>query len=315
MTNPNTIDLTQESYYLEFYMCILIANFGFITNILNILVCLRKEIRKMPMGFYNINISLNNIMILIVSCYLYFFSQSIGKKEIINMSMYTCLFLPFFSKLFVTISLFLDMMLTFDRLVCFSVNYRTHFINNRKKCTQIVVVMYVIGSAINTTCFTGYLENQSKLDSTTNQTVDNFICSYSDLIEFIQDSIFSLISIIAPLIIQIVMSCMIIYKLYKMTNQPNVHTLDQKKEKRFAFTVVVLNILSIIGHIPLPISVVIASIYGYDSSLISTTSNESAIASFAFICSIAFGIFFKFTLLFFVNTRVAKYSDASCSVM
>ena len=75
-----------------------------------------------------------------------------------------------------------------------------------------------------------------------------------------------------------------------------------KKEKRFAFTIVIFNIVYILGEIPYLICLALISIYGYNpTTYISTSSDEAAISSFAYLCSMAFALLVTTSLLPFVN--------------
>ena len=70
------LDLTNLTHMAQYYFCIVICNKGIVANILNILVCLRKELLKNTIGFYNILMSTFNILTLIFVGYLNEFAHS-----------------------------------------------------------------------------------------------------------------------------------------------------------------------------------------------------------------------------------------------
>ena len=73
-----------------------------------------------------------------------------------------------------------------------------------------------------------------------------------------------------------------------------------RKEYKFAFTVIILNIVDFVTDMPFLISTIFINIYGYSQSYVTTTSNEAAIASFAYVAAGVLSLF-MYVLLFFVN--------------
>ena len=109
------------------------------------------------------------------------------------------------------------------------------------------------------------------------------------------DSISSLFRVVLPIVIQTVISCILIYKLSVL--KINVTTLSLKKEYRFTFTMVIINLLFIFSQLLLLIGLIFTNIYGYNQTYISTTSNESAVSSFFQTCAILCSTFINTNLL------------------
>ncbi len=294
-----SLNLTNETLSLEFYMCVIICNFGILTNVFNIIVSSRSKIQEIVvMGFYNIWMSCFNILTLVFFSYLYLFSQSIGRKDLISTSMYACLAIPFFARVFGTMASWLNVLVSYDCICAFKVTYNRHFLHKRNNLRKILFLIFSI------TCFAQmfnlffYLEIQTQYDSTKNFTQTITVCTAPRIIQTLRDICAASARIILPMFFQTLLNCMLIFKLFELRKH---HYTTLKKEKRVAFTVIIFNIIYILGEIPVVVSTIFINIYGYNHTYISTSSNESAIASFAYVCSIAFVMFTSLSLLPFVN--------------
>jgi hypothetical protein len=296
--SSSKLDLTQETYLLEFYMTVLIGNFGILFNGLNVLVSLRKAIQKIrAMCYFNVCISCSNILLLIFITYLLIFPQSIGNEDLTSSSIFGCMFIQYFVRVFATISNWLYVLLTYDRINLFSDNYENSFLN-RKRNLKLVI------GGVSLTIFVLHGGNllfypEIQIINSKNVTV----CSSSNTIMMIRDYIGLLIRIVLPLLFQTVFNVILIKKLFKFRIHLNS---SLKQEKRFAFTVMISNVIFFIGEIPFLITTVLINMYGYNQTYISTSSRESAIASFAYLTSIAFALVTSYSLLFFINFLTNK---------
>ena len=294
------LDLANETRLLEFYVCTVIGSFGIVSNLFNIIVSSRSKIQEITtIGFFFVYLSCINIAFFVFAVFLFFFPQSIGKDELVTTSIYACLFIPYFTRVFAVISGWLNVFISYDRICIFKVNYDEHFLNNRKNLKIIGFVMFVVACVLCMPNLLFHLETQTQYDSSTNMTQITTICTASNSIQSLRDASAALIRIIIPNILQIVLNVILIMRLFQFRRN---HDPTLKKEKRFAFTIVILNTIYLLGEIPYLICLALINIYGYNpSTYISTSSNESAISSFAFICCWALLLAVSFSLLPFVN--------------
>ena len=239
-----------------------------------------------------------NILALLVFSYLYMFPQSIGRADLTSTSIYACLAIPFFSIVFSTMTSWLNVLVSYDCICAFKLNYDRHFLHNRNNLRKILLLIFLISCLTQVFNLFFYLEIQTQYDSTKNATQTLSVCTAPRIIQSLRDACAALVRIILPIIFQTLFNCILIVKLFELRKKRD-HTL--KKEKRLAFTVIIFNIIYIIGKVPLIVSSVFINIYGYNMTYISTGSNESAISSFAYVCSIAFALLTSFSLLPFVN--------------
>jgi len=247
---------------------------------------------------YNMYMSSLNILALLVFSYLYMFPQSIGRADLTSTSIYACLAIPFFSIVFSTMTSWLNVLVSYDCICAFKLNYDRHFLHNRNNLRKILLLIFLISCLTQVFNLFFYLEIQTQYDSTKNATQTLSVCTAPRIIQSLRDACAALVRIILPIIFQTLFNCILIVKLFELRKKRD-HTL--KKEKRLAFTVIIFNIIYIIGKVPLIVSSVFINIYGYNMTYISTGSNESAISSFAYVCSIAFALLTSFSLLPFVN--------------
>jgi len=301
----STINLTSQTNALQLYSFAIIIPVGFITNVLNIVVNARDKFQQTTMGFYNIFWSIFNIF-WIICLFLQASIPLIGLNKLILKSDLSCKLLPYFVRLFSQVSMWINVVASIDRLLLMSYEnlaaYNNRFLNNNNKVRllKILVLIVVVLSVVNSPGLLFYLETDMVIfNNLTNQTSVTIQCTSTPLISLIRDFITSLFRVILPMIIQTVISCILIYKLSVL--KINVTTLSLKKEYRFTFTIVIINLLFIFSQLLLLIGLIITNIYGYNQTYISTTSNESAVASFFHSCAILCSLFINTNLLFFIN--------------
>ena len=300
---PSTINLTNATHLFEFYAVLIVSTIGFITNLMNIHVS--SKIQKTSMGLYNILLSICNIIGIFFVNILNFFPQSIGEKELILTSDLACKLIPYFTRLFPQLHAWLNIMISFDRLILMSYGNlnayknRSPYLKDGKRIIQIALGLFLLICVLNLPGFLFQLKSLTQIDKVTNQTTISFQCASTPLIMLIRDLIPIIFRNVLPLIIQLAISAMLILKLSKL--KINVNTLSLKREHKFTFTIVILNLIFIITDIMFIICFILLNIYGYNPTFVSTTSNESAIVSFVYLCILFGTVFAVFDLLFVVN--------------
>ena len=293
------IDLTNITHTVEFYFCVVICNIGFMANILNILVSTRKKLLKNTVGFYNIFMSIFNISTLAVAGYLDLFSQSIGQKPLILRSNLNCVLITYFIQVFSQMTAWLIVMVTADRLLClYSLFNRFKFIKNKKNLSGTVACLFLVICFINLPSFFFHLDPQTGM------------CTSVNFVVLLRDLSAMTIRVIVPLVIQLIMNTILIYKLIQVRKNLRM-TKSEKNEARLAFTSIILNGVLVVTELPFIVSTILTNVYGYNETLISHTTNKSAWASFAFVCSLGFASFY-YVSLFFVNYLTNKLFRREC---
>ena len=301
----SSIDLTNTTHSFEFYCVLIIGSIGILTNLMNIHVSFKKEFQETTMGFYNILLSITGILIIIFVCFLSAFPQSIGENELILTSDIACKLFPYFSRIFLMLNTWINVMVSTDRMILMSYNNiasynrRSPLLKDRHKMILYVGGLALIICLLNFAGFLFHLETQTQIDLMTNKTLTSLHCTSTPMIVLIRDLIPMLFRVIIPLIIQIVISIILVIKLSKL--KINVRTLSLKREYRFTFTIIFVNFIFIIADLFLLISTILINIYGYNQTYVSTTSNSSAVVSFVYICSVFGEILMRYDFLFFIN--------------
>ena len=245
--------------------------------------------------------SVFNILTLAVGGYVQFFSQSIGGSSLILTSYYACMLIPFFSRVFAAMSTWVNLLVTLDRVVCITTESRLkEALKNKKNLNRVVLVMFGIILALNLPSVFFYLDAQTLFDSRKNTTFTQIVCVSSSLISELRDGLIISMRIVIPIILQIVMSSILIYRLFHARTSVTTPRIYEK-DRRFAFTIVWLNVVYILGEVPLAVINILINIYGYNQSYISTKSNESAVVNFLAVCIYGYSLLVGFSSLLFVN--------------
>ena len=224
-----------------FYTCILILTFNMLTNVLNILICLRAKIRKSIMGFYNHLISASNLASLVVG-FVRFFPESIGRADVILASTFSCALGKYLTYTIVTLPPWLHVMASLDRTLSILYPKRFEcFIRNKCFLSWSILVFIVTEMIIYVPFTFFYLEN-------TNQTIR---CKASQRVFFVAMLELALLRTLAPLLLQALLSGLLIWKLFR--TRRNAKTRRLKREYHFAFVILVLNVCFFVTELPIMI--------------------------------------------------------------
>jgi hypothetical protein len=288
----NTI-LTQFIFYSS---VIGIVSF-IICNIINIIICCRKKIRQEMMGFYNVIISFWKILTLSLG-FIFYFPPSIQAQDILLVSDFLCASLNYALRVCVQMSAWLHVLLSIDRYLCVAFNQKLKkFLTNKKKLSLVFLGLFAFICVINA-------PNLFFRLSITNSSSTS--CDSTPLINQIRNMIISIFRIVLPLVVQIIFSVLLIYKLFKakrvvMTNQ------SMRKEYRFARIILWLNLMFIITEVPF----LLATLYFSLLKLIPTypidtnASDNVALMTLVYYVSLTFSMYL-FGSIFFVNLFTNK---------
>ena len=268
--NATDLDLTDLTHTVQFYSCIVIFSIGFVSNSLNILVCIRKELLKNTIGLYNILMSLFNILSLIFVGYLFFFPQSIGQTNLILRSNINCKLIWYFMRVFLQMSVWLNVMITLDRTLCVYSprTQRLKLVQNKTTMIMAVVCLFLFICGINVANLFYYLDTQAQ------------ICTASIFVTMLSNLIPVFMRFLVPLVLQVVLNSILIYKVYKARHILQMPALQ--KERKFAFTVIILNVILFATEMPILVCTVLIHVFGFNQTYISTTLNFSTFTSFAY---------------------------------
>jgi hypothetical protein len=269
-----------------FFGTTIVSAFGIVSNFLNILICLRKNLRNGILGYYNFLISIFNILAFVTISFFYF-PVTIGLKSVANLSDSSCAILTYSTRVFIQMSIWINVGVTIDRFLSVTFPNRFQFINDRKKLSFIVLIVFKVLLLLNVPNLF-YKINQD-------------VCTSTSLVVFIRNLEIALFRAILPSILHIVFSAILIYKLYISGNRVQSNMNDQR-DRRYTRIVIALNVFFCLTEFPFSSLTLYFGIIGQTPSYpISEGASVSiGIANFIYYVTLAFSGF-TFNSLFIVN--------------
>ena len=310
MSENNHTDLAAYSAMLKrlqnqitFYACLTIAPIGIISNLLNIAVCMRKKIRNETMGFYNLPMSLFNLLSLIAG-FLQMLPVSLGHQDLYVLSDYSCKMLSFLARLCIHTSPWLNIMISFDRMISITYPLRYTWTKNRKLLTQLLFGLLLVISLMNVfNLMFSVVEVTTNIGANVTYTTKICTCKIS-IIGTIRDIISQIIRTVLPILIEFVLNTVLIYNLIKSRSNLSLQR-SLYRDYKFSFTIVMLNLTFFITHTPLLLSLVyINSLNYYQSS--QQLNADLILASFLSVIAALFSSW-MYVSLFFVNLLFNKH--------
>ena len=289
-------DLNTTSNKVIYYSCLIIINVGFVANILNISICLRKRIKSEMMGYYNILISFFNILSLICA-YMLFFPASAGFKDLLLISNVNCVLIGYTTRVFVQMSSWLHVIVSLDRTICISFPNRFAFMTNKTKISCFVLVFFIAILGLNSPLLDYHLGGQSTFIY--NVTSNRTICGSTDNIILAKYATVVVMRIVVPIMLAFGCNSILIYKLFKSRSNLKL-AKSMKKDYQFTFTIVMLNVAFLLTESPF--------IYGNINMYLShieelaglVSMREIATAKLYFVATFMFSTY-MFVSIFFVN--------------
>ena len=305
-------NLTQDQTYLLtlndtkakliYYGCITVIPVGIALNILSSIVFMRKKFSKMTMGFYNIVISIVNIIFSIFGV-LVFFGQSIG-KDLSLISDFSCIFLSFAIRVFSQMSSWMNVFVTVDRMVSITYPNKYLLLKNKKKLSVLILIQFILLCILNAPNFFLKVQTYSTKNPITNDTITTKSCTSTELMVTVRDVITVLFRGVLPIILMISMNVFLIYKLIK--EKSKFKRLNElKKEYQFAFSIFFMNLLYILLLLPFILTTIYLNVLQYSRQSSQTLNTD--LIKWQFIYGVAVTVVsYEFFFTFFVNILFNK---------
>ena len=228
-----------------YYSTLTLVPISFFFNILSILVFLRKTFKNNTNGFQNITLNLINNMILIF-VFLSYYTQSVG-NDIRLTSNYACKLVSFIVRSLVQLSSWIYVL-----IVAECVNYPLQYRNYNKKrivITSVVLTAFLLLSILNSpNLLLNLVETPTKRSG--NETSNRVMCTGDGLVLKIRDIVVIIFRMIIPFILTLLLNIVLIAKLKKVKNNLIKGDSFMMREYRFAFSIIVSNVLFILTLIP-----------------------------------------------------------------
>jgi hypothetical protein len=122
----------------------------------------------------------------------------------------------------------------------------------------------------------------------------------NDITGIIRDTTNTVFRVVLPLLFQVATNVALVLKLKRVSQMVNKAEL-LKREKRFAITITILNTIYACSNLLSLVSTVLINVYGHNQNYTSTSTYESSLSSFIFVCFGLLNSFVNCDLVFFVN--------------
>jgi hypothetical protein len=230
----------------------IIAIVGIVSNTLNIVICLRKELRSSLLSYYNILISIFNILTFVATLCFYF-PITLGFESLVTLSDISCATLSFALRVVIQMSIWINVGVTIDRFLCVSFPSKFKFNTDRKKLSWIFFGVFIVL----------LLLNIPNLFFKINQNGGSLVCSSTNsLIVLIRNLEIGLFRAVLPAILHIVLSAILIRDLFKTRRSVQTNQ-DDKRERRFTRIVIALNVFFCLTELPSSILTIYIGIIGF----------------------------------------------------
>ncbi len=290
---------------LIFYSTAVVSSIGILTNILNIIICSNERIRRQTMGFFNILMSLFNVLSLVAIQVIYL-PPSIAKQDLTLLSDYSCKLIYYFGRICFQMSAWLSVFATLERIACISGNKIFRFITDRIKLSLILLGLFTLILVLNVPSLFFNLSSISETVYETNQTIIYKSCISTSLIILIRNIEISIIRVYIPTILQTVLSFVLMYCLKNNKAKLNA-SLYFRNEYRFASLLIILNIVYVVTEIPYMVLTIYFGILGKtpDFPINFNSTHSLAIATLIYFCTFILSTY-MFCSLFFLNIILNK---------
>lgn len=256
------------------------AIFGLISNTISIFVFIRKKCWESTIGFYNVIMSINYNIIIVLNAFI-FFPQVLG-NDMLLWSDFNCVFFFYGSRVATALASWLIVMASVDMLLRVTTRNRIHFFTKKKNLLVIIGIILMIVIISNFPNIYVRVQTTVSFNITTNQTKISKICApISVEMDILIDLIRIFVRAIIPFVLIIVINSFLIYKLIKSKLKFNTNNL--KKEYSFAMSIASLSIFFILSLLPFVVTVIILKILKH---LNITTTKLYIIVNFCYSVSI-----------------------------
>ena len=287
--------LNKISTITTYYSCLAMVSIGLTTNILNLLLSIRPKIRKIPMGFYNIFISVFNMICLAYGLLIYF-PVTIGQPDLTTVSNNNCILINLIGRISIHMSSWINVMISLDRMLCITYRNKFLYLKGKRNICLIIFAMLLVIVILNSPNL--FLRVVTRTDNSTwNQTGVSIssICSSDDGIILIRDILGQLVRTVIPVILEFVLNGVLIFKLIKYRRNISVPR-SLNRDYKFAFIIVILNLTFFITQFPLIVCVAYASFLNF----VNVSAKHLMIVVFVKKVTVLFAAF-MFYSIFFVN--------------
>ena len=284
ITSLNLIN-NQINYWFE----MITSPIGVCLNLISMYIFSRPSLNKTNMGFFYLNITFWNVIVLLFSFFLINSKITLGYDLSIT-SDTACALVWFIRRVTRLFPPWIEVLVTFDRYLFIFYTNRFNFIRVKRNISYIIIGIFVlllfqsIPNLFFRTSESKDIENQS------NGSYIVIKCSGSKNLSIVSDTISLFIKTIIPSLIMLILSLIIIKKIKnqkkKLKYKSNRDTRTFK-EIQFTISIIGMNMVFLVLNLPLSIMNPVKSLYNY---LNEQNEKDSLASSINLIYTITFQI-------------------------
>ena len=277
-----------------FYSLMVVIALTIILNTINIVVWSRKRFKTSVISFYNILISILNIFTIILST-IPLIPKPIVQQVPTITSDFVCNVVQYLGRVFLRLSSWTDVMVSFDRMLTVSYPTRFQFIKNKYILLGIFAGIATCQSILSASNLFLNIDTLATFNNVTNQTHKLKSCTASKSIILARDLIDELTRSILPIFLQFGASVKIIRTLWASHRTFNVSNTTAMRDRKFAITILTLNVSYFITQTPPLIASLYLNQIGYSQTQ-EITSKKVALAYFVYLNTVLFAAVYLFAL-------------------
>lgn len=274
-----------------------IAIFGLIFNTISIFVFTRKKFWENTIGFYNVIMSTNHNIIIVLNIFI-FFPQVIG-NDMLLWSDFNCVFFLYCSRVATSFASWLIVMASVDILLRVTLPNGIKIFIKKKYLSLIIVVIFISIIFVHIPNIYIRVQTTESFNATTNQTKKSKICAPTSVdIDTAIDLIRIFVRAIIPFVLTIIINYFLIYKLIKTKSKFKTNNL--KREYSFALSITALSIFFILSLLPFVVTVIFLKILKH---LNMTTTKMYIIVNFTYSSSLILFSSYIYSFQFLINLK------------
>ena len=266
-----------------FYYGVVVCWPGVFFNLISIVVFSRKKFADMSMGFYNIAVGCSNIILL--GIVIWYYQPLYFNKNPQLGSQAECVLSNYLQRVFTRFSVWLDTMITVDRMICIMYPTKFVFLKNKKILAALIGALLIVSLLITSQFFQYQLtRTPTNVTNQQNITVTTIVstCSADSPSTLLSTTIITIFSrVIIPFVIMIVTNSFLIYQLKKVKRERWM-----QREEVFARTVVALSVFFFVTHVPFSVMISIQVVLSYTD--LNPYSRANTITNFVYGLSLIF---------------------------
>lgn len=236
--------------YIGYLISAVIFPISFALNIISVLFIYKQTFSGLTIRFYFVLSAITNNLVILINFFVYL-TKAIN-NDITLWSNFWCAFFQF-GRMFAIYSAWLQIMVTFDRLIKIGYPHRFQMLANIKFLSAIAGVLFIGSLVLALPNLFFRIQTITIYDTVTSK-----FCLAPSNIQYLRDQIMFFTRAALPIIFILILDILLIYKL-KKAKLYFLNNNELKKEYYFAYSVAAFNIFFILSQIPNVICLLIMS--------------------------------------------------------